>query len=227
MIALADGYFNTLQLNDGQLFTQFTPDCHRHENGVWTANDPHPGSNPDPNLNLSAYGRISCEAGFKLGNYPLGRRAARTTLPAGGRRERPSSDRRDCHRRTRRAGVKDFHLYPGRIRLDRAHPSKRRFRKPGLPGIWATSISSCTRGPGSLHLRRGNSPDRISGREAGLPPDQAAVPGECWTVRLPDCRQQRGDSLAAAVHCPKGRRCVPRHRDQRQFQPSSSASAGM
>ncbi len=69
MIALADGYFNTLQLNDGQLFTQFTPDCSRRENGVWTANDPHPGSNPDPNLNLSAYGRISCEAGFKLGNY--------------------------------------------------------------------------------------------------------------------------------------------------------------
>ena len=69
MISLADGYFNTLELNDGQLFTQFTPDCSRRENGVWTANDPHPGSNPDPNLNLSAYGKISCEAGFKLGNY--------------------------------------------------------------------------------------------------------------------------------------------------------------
>jgi len=69
LIALADGYFNTLQLNDGQIFTQFTPDCSRRENGVWTANDPHPGSNPDPNLNLSAYGKISCETGFKLGNY--------------------------------------------------------------------------------------------------------------------------------------------------------------
>jgi len=69
MIALADGYFNTLQLNDGQIFTQFTPDCSRRENGVWTANDPHPGSVQDPNLNLSAYGKISCEEGFKLGNY--------------------------------------------------------------------------------------------------------------------------------------------------------------
>src|SRR5262249_1954928 len=34
-------------------------------NGVWTANDPH----PDPHSNYSAYGTISCEQGFKLGNY--------------------------------------------------------------------------------------------------------------------------------------------------------------
>jgi hypothetical protein len=69
MIDLANGYFSTLQLNDGTLFTKFTPDCSRRENGIWTANDPHPGSNADPNLNLSAYGKISCEQGFKLGNY--------------------------------------------------------------------------------------------------------------------------------------------------------------
>ena len=65
MIALADGYFNTLQLNDGQVFTQFTDDCSRRENGVWTANDPH----SDPNSNYSVYGKISCDQGFKLGNY--------------------------------------------------------------------------------------------------------------------------------------------------------------
>ena len=65
MIALADGYFNTLQLNDGQIFTAFDPACSRRENGVWTANDPH----PDPNSTYSAYGKLSCEAGFKLGNY--------------------------------------------------------------------------------------------------------------------------------------------------------------
>ena len=65
MVALADGYFNTLQLNDGQVFTQFTDDCSRRENGVWTANDPH----PDPNSNYSVYGKISCDQGFKLGNY--------------------------------------------------------------------------------------------------------------------------------------------------------------
>jgi hypothetical protein len=65
MISLANGYFSTLQLNDGQLFTQFDKDCSRRENGVWTANDP----NPDPKSALSVYGKISCEAGFKLGNY--------------------------------------------------------------------------------------------------------------------------------------------------------------
>jgi hypothetical protein len=69
LIALADGYFNTLELNDGQIFTQFADDCSRRENGVWTANDPHPGAVEDPHLNLSAYGKISCEQGFKLGNY--------------------------------------------------------------------------------------------------------------------------------------------------------------
>lgn len=67
LISLADGYFNTLQLNDGALFTQFTDDCSRRENGVWTANDPNPAANA--NSTLSAYGKISCEAGFKLGNY--------------------------------------------------------------------------------------------------------------------------------------------------------------
>jgi hypothetical protein len=67
MISLADGYFNTLQLNDGQLFTQFTDDCSRRENGVWTANDPNP--DPQNHSSLSSYGKISCEAGFRLGNY--------------------------------------------------------------------------------------------------------------------------------------------------------------
>jgi hypothetical protein len=67
MVALADGYYNTLQLNDGHIFTVFDPECSRRENGVWTANDPH----PDPNVTSgpSAYGKLSCEAGFKLGNY--------------------------------------------------------------------------------------------------------------------------------------------------------------
>ncbi len=67
MIALADGYFNTLQLNDGHIFTVFDPACSRRENGVWTANDPHPSA--DSQSAVASYGRISCEAGFKLGNY--------------------------------------------------------------------------------------------------------------------------------------------------------------
>jgi hypothetical protein len=67
MVALADGYYNTLQLNDGHIFTVFDPDCSRRENGVWTASDPHP--DPSVTSGPSAYGKLSCEAGFKLGNY--------------------------------------------------------------------------------------------------------------------------------------------------------------
>lgn len=39
MLSVADGYFDTIQLNDGQLFTEFTPDCERIENGVQTTNN--------------------------------------------------------------------------------------------------------------------------------------------------------------------------------------------
>jgi hypothetical protein len=65
MIALADGYFNTLQLNDGHIFTVFDPACSRRENGVWTASDPH----PDLKSTYLQFGKYSCEEGFKLGNY--------------------------------------------------------------------------------------------------------------------------------------------------------------
>lgn len=40
MIAIANGYFDTIQLNDGTLFAEFTDDCERIENGVQTTNNP-------------------------------------------------------------------------------------------------------------------------------------------------------------------------------------------
>jgi hypothetical protein len=40
MIRLANGYFDTLQLNDGTLHTRFHPDCNRVENGVQTTHNP-------------------------------------------------------------------------------------------------------------------------------------------------------------------------------------------
>src|ERR1700722_6651838 len=40
MIAIADGYFSTLQLNDGVLFTQFDDNCNRIENGLQTTHNP-------------------------------------------------------------------------------------------------------------------------------------------------------------------------------------------
>ena len=65
MISIADGYFDTLQLNDGTLFTQFTPDCSRRENATYSASDPDPNSTTF----LSKYGKLSCEQGFLLGTY--------------------------------------------------------------------------------------------------------------------------------------------------------------
>lgn len=37
LIKLADGYFDTLDLNDGKIFTVFDPQCQRAENGLLTA----------------------------------------------------------------------------------------------------------------------------------------------------------------------------------------------
>jgi len=62
MIALADGYFNTLQLNDGTLFTQFYDDCDRWENGLLTTH------NPDLAKTIPV-ANLGCAQQFKLGNY--------------------------------------------------------------------------------------------------------------------------------------------------------------
>lgn len=61
MIAIADGYFDTLQLNDGTLFTEFTDDCDRIENGLQTTNNPHMEDYP-----IAAMG---CAEQFRLGQY--------------------------------------------------------------------------------------------------------------------------------------------------------------
>jgi hypothetical protein len=60
LIDIANGYFSTLQQNDGTLFTPFADDCTRLENGNITAGDPN-----------SAYvpARITCAEQFKKGAY--------------------------------------------------------------------------------------------------------------------------------------------------------------
>jgi hypothetical protein len=60
MIALADGYFSTLEKNDGTLHTRFHPGCNRIENGVQTTN------NPDFFVPVAG---LPCEEQFRLGNY--------------------------------------------------------------------------------------------------------------------------------------------------------------
>lgn len=62
MIAVADGYFDTLQLNDGTLFTEFTDDCERIENGVQTTNNI--GAFPDYPI-----AGLGCAEQFRKGHF--------------------------------------------------------------------------------------------------------------------------------------------------------------
>lgn len=61
MIALSDGYFDTLQLNDGTLFTKFHPKCARIENGVKTTHN--------EGFTVTPVAKLGCEEQFKLGYY--------------------------------------------------------------------------------------------------------------------------------------------------------------
>jgi hypothetical protein len=61
MIAAANGYFDTLQLNDGTLHVGFTDDCNRRENGKQSTNLKDP--------DLDAIWRLGCADQFRLGAY--------------------------------------------------------------------------------------------------------------------------------------------------------------
>jgi hypothetical protein len=61
MTALANGYFDTLQRNDGTLHTQFWDSCNRIENGVQTTNNPQ--------LALIPSAKFGCVDQFRLGVY--------------------------------------------------------------------------------------------------------------------------------------------------------------
>jgi hypothetical protein len=60
LIRLADGYFETIERNDGTIHTRFHPHCNRVENGVQTTN------NADFPLPIA---QLGCEAQFRLGWY--------------------------------------------------------------------------------------------------------------------------------------------------------------
>lgn len=62
MVRLADGYFSTLQLNDGTLHTKFHPDANRVENGVQTTHNPEFAK-------IVPVSALGCEAQFRMGNY--------------------------------------------------------------------------------------------------------------------------------------------------------------
>lgn len=72
MLAIADGYFDTVELNDGQVFTYFSDDCARLENGISTT-APTPGSTGG---NAAAIA-TGCRAQFELGLYRINKRVRR------------------------------------------------------------------------------------------------------------------------------------------------------
>jgi hypothetical protein len=61
MIDLANGYFETLQLNDGTLRTEFADDCNRREDGMQSTNNVKDVLDP-----ISKFG---CADQFRLGQY--------------------------------------------------------------------------------------------------------------------------------------------------------------
>ena len=70
LVAVADGYFNTVELNDGDVFTLFDPDCSRLENGVSTTSG---STNIDGGGNAANIAS-GCEEQFRLGIYRINKR---------------------------------------------------------------------------------------------------------------------------------------------------------
>lgn len=70
LVAVTDGYFSTVELNDGQVFTEFADDCGRLENGVSTTTN-----------GGSASVAQGCEAQFKLGIYRINKRVRERRYP--------------------------------------------------------------------------------------------------------------------------------------------------
>lgn len=70
LVAVADGYFNTVELNDGDIFTLFDEDCGRLENGVLTTG----GSTNIPGASNAANIANGCRDQFLLGIYRINKR---------------------------------------------------------------------------------------------------------------------------------------------------------
>jgi len=74
MISLADGYFDTIQLNDGAILTKFSPDCERIENGLQTTHN----AAAFPNYPIAAFG---CQEQFEKGQYKYDDRLRERRFP--------------------------------------------------------------------------------------------------------------------------------------------------
>ena len=71
MLAIADAYFDTVELNDGQVFAPFSADCSRLENGILTT------AVREGEQQSAAAIAAGCEAQFRLGLYRINKRIRR------------------------------------------------------------------------------------------------------------------------------------------------------
>ena len=72
LIAIGDSYFDTVEVNDGQVFAPFSEDCGRLENGISTTAAP-----PDGEGGNAAAIMAGCENQFRLGLYRINKRIRR------------------------------------------------------------------------------------------------------------------------------------------------------
>jgi hypothetical protein len=85
LVAVADGYFSTVELNDGDVFTQFHPECGRLENGVLTTGGASGGRGGGPG-NTGGAGNAAtmaegCEPQLRLGMYRINKRIRERRYP--------------------------------------------------------------------------------------------------------------------------------------------------
>jgi hypothetical protein len=76
LLRIADAYFNTVELNDGQVLAPFSEDCSRLENGISTTAPPPGTPAQGGNGNAAAIAQ-GCEEQFRLGIYRINKRIRR------------------------------------------------------------------------------------------------------------------------------------------------------
>jgi len=79
LISVADGYFSTVELNDGDVFTQFHPECGRLENGVLTTGGR--GGGVTGGAGNAAAMAEGCEPQLRLGMYRINKRIRERRYP--------------------------------------------------------------------------------------------------------------------------------------------------
>jgi len=113
MISLADGYFDTIQLNDGTILTKFSDDCERIENGLQTTHN----EGAFPNYPIAAFG---CQGQFEKLRHTL-----RHDPKGIDKVIRSLVHLRDCHRRSKKIKAELKYFRRNRSRMKYATMAKR------------------------------------------------------------------------------------------------------